>query len=92
MSYCLPLGVDSNMKERSDRIFESMILSSLKCIPILYDIIELILKMIHNRKQDQNFGIPNAVGYQNFVCVQESLRILARILIYQKFLLYRKQF
>ena len=72
------------MKERSDGIFESTILSSLKCIPILYDILELILKLIHNRKQDQKFGTPNAVGYQIFVCAQSSLRILARILIYQK--------
>ena len=80
------------MKERSDGIFESTILSSLKCIPILYDILELILKLIHNRKQDQKFGTPSTAGYQIFVYAQESLRILVRILIYQKFLLYRKQF
>ena len=51
MLYCLPLKVHSNMKEQSDEIFESTILSSLICIPILYDILELILKLILNENK-----------------------------------------
>ena len=47
MLYCLPSEVDSNIKEQSDEIFETTILSSLICIPFFYVILELILELIH---------------------------------------------
>ena len=47
MLYCLPSGVDSNIKEQSDEIFEATTLSSLICILIFYVILELILEPIH---------------------------------------------
>ena len=67
MLYCLPLGVASNMKERSDEIFEATILSSLICISFFYVILELILKLIHRRKQNKKFTPKLVLGVNFFV-------------------------
>ena len=67
MLYCLPSGVDSNIEERSDEIFEITILSSLLCIQIFYVIIELILELIHMCKQNKKFTSKLVLGVNFFV-------------------------